>query len=94
MYVKIHESGSKVLAVCDKELIGKKFEENDLCLDVSERFYKGEEVSDEKALNLIKEYDNVNIVGKKSVNLALKNNLINKENIIKIKGVPHAQIIT
>ena len=49
--IKIHKSaGKEILAVADKEIIGKKFEEGELCLDVSERFYKGEEKTEEEII--------------------------------------------
>jgi hypothetical protein len=42
MYVKIHKTENKdIVAVCDEDLLGKKFEEKELILDVSEEFYKG-----------------------------------------------------
>ena len=41
MYVKIHKKqGSTVVAIADKELIGKRFEEGKLQLEISEYFYK------------------------------------------------------
>ena len=94
IYVKIHKgSGSVVTAVCDSELIGKKFKEGKLCLKVSEKFYKGDLISLEEAEKFLKEAVNLNIVGKKSVDLALKLKVILEENIVNIQGVPHAQSI-
>ena len=41
--LKIHLSGNKkVIAICDYELLGKKFEEDSLQLNLNERFLKGE----------------------------------------------------
>ena len=93
MYVKIHKSGDRhVVAVCDEDLIGKKFETEKLILEVSERFYKGEKLSDEEAYEVMKDSLNLNIVGEKAIELALKNEIIEKENIVKIKNIPHAQV--
>ncbi len=93
MYVKIHKTPEReVLAVCDEDLIGKVFEEDDLQLKVSERFYKGEKLSEEKTLELLKKFTDCNLVGEKTIALAIKNNIISKDNIIKIQGVPHATI--
>lgn len=94
IYIKVHQNPTgKILAVCDKELIGKTFEDSKLCLNVSERFYKGELVDDVKLIKLVKAYDNINIVGKNSINLFLKEKIITKDHVIKIKNIPHAQII-
>jgi len=94
MYLKIHSSGErKIIAICDEDLIGKTFEENDLQLQVSERFYKGEKTSESKILEEIKEADYVNIVGKNSINFGIKNKLILKSNIILIQKIPHTILI-
>lgn len=95
MYLKFHHSGeSVVVALCDKDLVGKKFEDKKLQLDITERFYKGEEKPEQEIIEILKEAANINIVGKKSIKLALKAGVIEKENIIKIKGIPHAQSTT
>ncbi|MAG50795.1 hypothetical protein CL621_04125 [archaeon] len=95
MYLKIHKTGpQEVVALCDEELIGKTLEENKFQLKISERFYKGEELSEDKIINILKSMGNLNIVGDKSVELALKIGIISEEDIIKIKGVPHVQVIS
>ena len=93
MYVKLHKSEDKfILAVCDENLIGKKFEEKGLRLDVSDNFYKGEKMNENQTLNMMNKADILNIVGEKSIQLASKNNIISKKNIIKIRGILHAQV--
>lgn len=92
MYVKIHKTElSEVVCICDEDLVGKKFEDKDLQLDVTERFYKGEKKTEEEVIKILKEAGNVNIVGKESIKVAIKAGVIEKENIIKIKNIPHAQ---
>lgn len=64
--IKLHESmGKKILAVADKELIGKKLEDEKICLEVTERFYKGEEKTEEEIIKAMQESPNINIIGKK-----------------------------
>lgn len=92
IYVKVHKGNENVVAICDKNLIGKKFSEGKLCLDVKEGFYKGELMDEEKVKEIFKNATNLNIVGEKSVKLALKEKLIDKSSVIRIKEVPHAQI--
>jgi hypothetical protein len=95
MYLKVHEiQNRKIIAVCDKDLIGTIFEEKGLQLKISESFYKGSLLPEKEIINILKNADNINLVGKKTIELALKNNIISKDNIIKIKGVPHAQIFS
>jgi hypothetical protein len=95
MYVKTHESNKRiVVAICDEDLIGKTFSEKDKEIRVAERFYKGEKKSEEDVIEIIKKAENINLVGEKTINIALKNNLITKDAIIKIKKIPHAQIFS
>ena len=39
MFVNVIKSYRDVVAICDKELIGKKFEEGNFQLDVKENFF-------------------------------------------------------
>ena len=95
MYVKIHKDGSgKVLAICDENLIGKTLEDGNICINVSERFYKGEIKNDNEVIKLMKIAENINMIGKKCVKLALDNGIIQEEDIIMIKGIPHAQVLS
>ena len=89
--VKIHrDAESYVVAVCDKALIGKCFEEGDLCLDVSERFYSGEEMGADELFDFVEDAKTVNIVGEESVKLFVDRGVISEKNINKVKSVPFA----
>lgn len=92
MYIKIHKAGPdrEVVALCDKELIGKKFSEGNIEIIASEKFYKGEELPEDKMAEILKNAKNVNIFGKKSIAFAIKLGVISSENVIMIQGVPHA----
>lgn len=81
-----------VLAVCDRELLGKVLEEGKMRFKVEETFYKGELIDAEKLKQLLKEEGNINIVGERAVKVALGEGLISGNDVIRIKGVPHAQI--
>lgn len=94
IYVKIHKGSSNIVAICDGELIGKKFREGKLCLNVSEHFYKGEKKSIEEIEKMMTIADNLSIVGKKSIKIALDLKVINKDSIIVIEGVLHAQAVS
>ena len=93
MIVKINknEKGEIILAVCDKELIGKCVEEGGAQLDLTTEFYDGDELNDGETGDLIRNSYLVNLVGKKAVHLGLKEELIQKENVKTIAGVPYAQ---
>ncbi len=97
MLIKIHKSCREVISICDKELLGKYFEQENLQLDIKESFYKGEEFSEKKAIELIKDFTKedatFNIVGKKSVQTSLKAGIIEKKGIKEIAGIPYALVL-
>jgi len=95
MMVKKHRTrdGKLILAVCDSELIGKKFEQGKIQLDLTTGFYKGEEKTESEILLMIQGAYILNLVGEKSVKLALKQGLIDETHILNIQGIPHAQCV-
>ena len=96
-FVKVHKSYRTVVAICDSELIGKKFEEGIKQLDVRENFFKGNLVSEKEVIKIInfqsKEDATFNIVGEKSVKAAKKAKIINDRGISKIKNIPYALVL-
>ncbi|OYT37628.1 hypothetical protein B6U82_01370 [Candidatus Pacearchaeota archaeon ex4484_31] len=93
--IKIHKAYREIVAVCDPELIGKKFEEGKRQLEVNEQFFKGKEMDEEEAIELLKEkfVDDAcfNFVGENAVKVGIKAGLIDeKEGIMKIQGIPYA----
>lgn len=96
-FINVINSYRNVVAICDSELIGKKFESGKFQLDMKESFYGKEKVSEDEAIKIIKKMHNedatFNIVGKNSINLALKEGVINKEGIKEIEGIPFALVL-
>jgi uncharacterized protein len=97
MYLKIHHSYRKVVAVCDADLIGKKFEEGKKQLEIKEGFFKGESFEDERVKDILKKErlddSTFNIVGENAVKLALESEIITENNIGKVAGVPFALVL-
>lgn len=97
MFVKIHKTYRDVVAICDSELIGKKFEQEKFQLDVKESFFKGEKISEDRLIPLMEKFSQedatFNIVGEKSVNSAIKAGIISKDSIKKIDKVPFALVL-
>lgn len=82
-----------LLATCDAELLGKVLREGKIVFEVREEFYRGSKVSVEEAIDLMRQSTVVNMVGKCIVDKALEKGMIHPEAILKISGVPHAQIV-
>ncbi len=97
MLVKIHRATRLAVAVCDSDLIGKKFEEGERQLDLTGQFFLGEEKTGEEVKDLLNFYRNedacFNIVGNESCKTAIDVNLIFKEGISKINGIPFALVL-
>ena len=97
MFINIIKSYRDVVALCDKELIGKKFVEEKFQLDIKESFYKGEETNEEKALEILKnmslEDATFNIVGEKSIKTAIKAGIIDENSVGKINNIPFALVL-
>lgn len=97
MLVKIHGSYRKIVAVCDAELLGKKFEKGVLQLEVKKEFYSGEKKTEKEVIEIMKalstEDATFNIVGRKAINSALKAGIISEKGIIKVQSVPHALVL-
>jgi hypothetical protein len=95
--IKIHKSYRYVVAICDSNLVGKQFEQNKFQLDVKENFFKEEEVNEEKAIEIMKNYNQedatFNIIGEESTQAALKAGIITKEGIKKINNIPFALVL-
>jgi len=94
VYVKIRKwGGCTLLATCDANLLGRVLREGKIVFEIREEFYKGLKVSLEEAIDLVEQSTIVNMVGHRIVRRAVEKGLIHPEAIIKISGVPHAQII-
>ena len=82
-----------MLAAADKELIGKTLSGNGIKFEVSEQFYKGEEITAKELAKMLHEFGNINLVGEKVVAVALGEKLAGESQILEIEGVKHLQII-
>jgi len=89
----VYDDGRLFLAVCDANLIGKKFDEGDLQIDLTSSFFKGEKKNVDEITALVKKSYMVNFVGEKSIKLALKEGFVEKDNVIIINNIPTAQML-
>ena len=92
--VRIHKKeGRTIIAVCDKDQAGQLLEEGNKQLDLTSDFYKGVEMPKDELGDLLRNADGVNLVGKESVKLGLNEGIIEKEQVMLVKGVPYAQAV-
>lgn len=97
MYIKIHKSYRNLVALCDADLIGKKFEDEKRQLDCRENFYRGKLVTKEEAIKILKqqakEDATFNIIGKKSIQASIDAGLITKESVYQIQNIPFTLVL-
>jgi hypothetical protein len=93
MYLKIHRAGSSfIVAVCDRELLGKTLKEGNINVTISEEFYKGDIVPEEYVKEVIAKAGNVNLFGERAVGCAIECGLVDPSHVKVIDGVAHAQV--
>ncbi len=93
IYVKIYRvQGEVLLAACDEELLGKTFREGELKLEVKERFYKGELVDEDALDAMLEEATIANLTGERCVGKAIELGYVDEARVLRIQGVPHAQM--
>ena len=88
---KFHEE--TFIVACDSECLGKTFREGKLKLEVSEEFYRGNKGTYEDLIKGLAIATMANLVGERTIECATKSGFIGKENVIRIQGIPHAQMI-
>lgn len=97
MLFKLHKASRLAVAVCDSDLLGNRFEEEGKQLDLTGKFFQGEEKSSEEIRELLdfyrKEDACFNIIGEKSCNIALEAKLVSEDSVSKIAGVPFILIL-
>ncbi|MCW3983139.1 MAG: DUF424 family protein [Candidatus Bathyarchaeota archaeon] len=94
VYLNLQKVGQNVvLAVCDCDLLGKTLKEGKIVFRVKENFYKGRKATLEEAVGLINNSTIVNLVGQNCVGEAIAKGYVHPEAVLKIEGVPHAQIV-
>ena len=94
VYVNLKKVGRNVLlAVCDSDLLGKTLREGKIVFKIKEEFYNGRKATVDEAMGMIDNSTIVNLVGKVCVEKAIAHGYVHPEAVIKIEGVPHAQIM-
>jgi hypothetical protein len=93
-YVNLKKIGRNVLlAICDCEVLGRTLREGKIVFHVKDEFYNGGKVSVDEAICMIENSTIVNMVGKNCVGKAIEKGYVHPEAVLRIEGVPHAQII-
>ncbi len=86
--------GHLCAAACDEELLGETLEEEPYHVTIEEDFFGGDLVDDDDSAThaLFKRSSSLNLFGERAVALGIAAGCIDPEHVVRIKGVPHAQM--
>ncbi len=91
--VRVYETEKgRVVAACDRELIGKMLREGEMRLEIKREFYFEKFVSSEELAELIEGCFTANLVGERTTSAYCDINPDARRSIISVEGVPHMQI--
>jgi hypothetical protein len=92
--IKIYKRGKDLLVgACDEKLLGKKFEEGKFQIEVKKEFYGGKRVTSKVLKTYLEGATIANLVGQETIRCAIEAGIIDSSCVIKIKGIPHAQMV-
>lgn len=92
--IKLFKQGDElVIGACDEELLGKRFTDGKFQIDVTKKFYEGERITLKTLERFLQDATIANLVGKQSVECAIRLGLVDPDCILRIKGIPHAQVV-
>jgi hypothetical protein len=92
--VKNYQQGiQRLLAACDEELLGTRHSEGKFRLDVAPNFYDGLRCGEPELGHYLKSCTVANLVGRRTVDVAIHLGLVEPTNVLVIGGVPHAQVL-
>ena len=94
MFLKVHRSRETgdVVAVCDRELLNTTLRHGKLTVTINESFYGNTPATADDVKAALKNAGNINLIGERSVSLAIDMGLMEKSGCMMIGKIPHAQI--
>jgi hypothetical protein len=94
MFLKIHHSlkDGDVVAVCDSELLNTTLSNGEIEVHITESFYGNYRATENEVRNALTHAENANLMGERTVSLAIDIGLISPSGCIMINNVPHALI--
>jgi hypothetical protein len=85
-----------LVSVCDADCLGETFEDGTVSLEVTEEFYGGddaENATEEAVIDSLRRATTANIVGERSVGIAVDAGLVDEGRVLEVDGTLHAQLL-
>ena len=91
VYLKVHNiDENETIACCDEELLNQAFKDGNLKIEISNQFFGGELISLDVAVGVLKQASSFNIVGERIIEKAIDCEILHKDSVRLINGVPMA----
>ena len=84
----INHNNTHLLNICDSNLLGKTIISEKLSIKISESYYGEKSIKKEEAEDLLKKYDNINMVGKDIISLSVELGIGSEKGVKKVDGIP------
>ncbi len=86
-----------LVSVCDADVIGDTFENGQISLTVTEEFYAPDNaeigVTEERVVDRLAACATANLVGTRTVTLAVEHGFVDEEHVLELPGTRHAQYL-
>jgi uncharacterized protein len=94
MFMKVHRApdGAEVVAVCDQELLNTTIVHGDVTIRISESFYGNRLAEEQEVRRKLEGASNANLIGERSVALAVEMGIVERAGCMMLGKVPHAQV--
>ena len=84
----INHNATRMLNICDSDLLGKTITRDKFSIKIDEKYYGEKIVNKEKATELLKNCNSINLVGNEIISLSVSLGIGSLEGIKKINDIP------
>ena len=84
----INHNNTRLLNICDSDLLGKTINSEKLSIKISESYYGEKYIKKTEAEHLLKKCNNINMVGKDIISLSVALGIGSEKGVKKIDDVP------
>jgi hypothetical protein len=84
-----------LVSVCDPDVVGETFEDGKVSLTVDAAFYEdgAEEADADRVADSLARATTANLVGERSVGVAVERGFVDEANVLDLDGTLHAQYL-
>ena len=84
----ISASGNLMLNIRDHELVDKTLHDGETKIKINPNYYAERDVDEHEAKNLLTKCNSINMVGEKTISLAINLGIGSEKSIRRIEGIP------